>query len=68
MSAWVAFSGNKSVILQNVTPESIITVYQINGRIAATVLAKSDTETIAVPATGIYIVRVNDKAKKIQVK
>ncbi|OAV72029.1 hypothetical protein Barb4_00225 [Bacteroidales bacterium Barb4] len=66
--AWVAFSGNKSVILQNVTPGSIVTVYQINGHIAATVLAKSDTETIAVPATGIYIVRVNDKAKKIQVK
>jgi hypothetical protein len=66
--AWTAFSGSKSVILQNVTKGSAITVYQISGHIAATVSAKSDTETIAVPSSGIYIVRVNEKATKVLVK
>jgi hypothetical protein len=54
--------------LQNVKKGSIITVYQISGRIAATVSAKSNTETIALPNSGIYIVRVNNKATKILVK
>jgi hypothetical protein len=65
---WVAFGGNKSILLQHITPGSIVTVYQINGRIAAAVSAKSDTETIAVPTAGIYIVRVNDKATKVLVR
>jgi hypothetical protein len=65
---WIAYSGNKSVILQNAKPGSIITLYQINGHIAATVSANSDKETIAVPKAGIYIVRVNDKATKVLVK
>jgi hypothetical protein len=64
----MAFGGNRSVILQNLTPGSIITLYQTNGRIAATVVAKSDAETIAVPAAGIYIVRVNDLATKLLIK
>jgi hypothetical protein len=67
--AWVAFGRSKSVVLQKLTPGSIITIYQISGRIAATVSAKSETETIAVPGSGIYIVRVNnDKAAKVLVK
>ncbi|GHT60824.1 hypothetical protein AGMMS50239_10520 [Bacteroidia bacterium] len=68
ISNWLAFGGNKSVVLQNVTQGSIITIYEISGHIAATISAKSDTETIAVPKTGIYIVRVNDKATKVFVK
>ncbi|MDR1980997.1 MAG: DUF6383 domain-containing protein [Tannerellaceae bacterium] len=66
---WLAFGGNKAILLRHITPGSIVTVYQINGRIAATVSAKSDTETIAVPTAGIYIVRVNnDKATKVYVR
>ncbi|KAA6301774.1 MAG: hypothetical protein EZS26_002083 [Candidatus Ordinivivax streblomastigis] len=66
--AWTAYSGSKSVILKDVTKGSVITVYSISGQIAATVSAKSDTETIAVPSSGIYIVRVNEKAAKVLVK
>jgi hypothetical protein len=65
---WLAFGGDKSIIVQNIKPGSILTVYQINGRIAASVSAKSDTETIAVPTAGIYIVRVDNKATKVFVK
>ncbi|MDR1866082.1 MAG: DUF6383 domain-containing protein [Bacteroidales bacterium] len=66
--AWNVITGNRSILVQDVTPGSIITVYRINGQIVSSIPAKSDRETIYIPASGIYIVRVNDSAVKVFVK
>lgn len=65
---WNVVTGDRSVNVQGLTPGSIVTVYRINGRIAASIAAESETETIPLPSTGIYIVRVNDSAVKIFVR
>jgi hypothetical protein len=66
-SKWTIIGGSRSVTLQGLTSGNIITVYNISGKIAATLSATSDTEIISLPS-GIYIVRVNDSAKKVLVK
>ncbi|MDR1724031.1 MAG: T9SS type A sorting domain-containing protein [Tannerella sp.] len=66
-SQWTAIGGSRSVTLRGLTPGSIITVYSISGKIAANLSVTYDTKTISLPS-GIYIVRVNDSAKKVLVK
>ncbi|MDR2139798.1 MAG: DUF6383 domain-containing protein [Tannerella sp.] len=65
---WRVGSESRAVTVWNVTPGSLITVYRINGSIAASLVAASDRETIPVATQGIYIVRVDDSAVKIFVK
>jgi hypothetical protein len=65
--AWTVATDKRSIIVLGATGSSI-TVYQITGHIVASVSAKSDAVTIAAPAAGIYIVRVNDAAVKVLVK
>ncbi|MDR1524975.1 MAG: hypothetical protein LBS79_06950, partial [Tannerella sp.] len=66
--AWTVGTGDRTVVVRGVTPGSIITLYQINGRIASSIRAASDTETIGVAMRGIYIVRVDDRAVKVFVR
>jgi hypothetical protein len=61
-------AGSSAVVVQDAPAGSIITVYQVNGRIVSSLVAKSATETIPVPAGGIYIVRVNNWAAKVLVR
>jgi hypothetical protein len=66
--AWRVVAANRAVVVQDAPAGSVITVYQINGRIVSSLSAKSNTETIPLPSQGIYIVRVNNLAEKALVK
>jgi hypothetical protein len=66
--AWRVATGMRAVVVHDAPAGSLITVYQITGRIVSSFPAKSATETIPVPSEGVYIVRTGDAAVKVLVR
>jgi hypothetical protein len=66
--AWRVATGMRAVVVHDAPVGSLITVYQITGRIVSSFPAKSATETIPVPSEGVYIVRTGDAAVKVLVR
>ncbi len=62
------YSTYSDIIISGLETNSSVMVAGIDGRMIAQLTASSETETIRVPNTGIYIVYVNGVSKKLIVK
>jgi len=61
------YSETQAIILNGVESQNIA-IYDVNGRLVYNTVVTTDTARFAVPAAGIYVVRVNDKVAKVIVK
>lgn len=61
------YSTKNAIIAKGLSPKSVIKVYNMSGLLLKSVVSSSQTEEIAMPNKGIYIVKVNDQSKKITI-
>lgn len=68
--AWesIVYGLHHSILVKNAPLGSFISVYRIDGKLESSKYSHSDMETVNVSSSGIYIVRINDRAVKTFVK
>ncbi len=61
------FAQNRAIVITGLSAHSTINVFNLNGQMVKQLTSSSETEELAMPANGVYLVTINGVSHKVMV-